>query len=593
MKRFLIFLALLAAFVFLKISYGDSYLNWFLSSKYSISSVKIEQAMRKDGSVKVHEMITYTMRKPFRGLYRYVPPGRYVEISDPNIWTEGIKAQYVELNKTKRSFKARVWLVPFQSTQQLDPKKYENVVLHVSYTAKYVLENGVDVSQVFRQFWGPDWDAPVKNIEAVFSFPESLTPIDIYTHPKAEVIKSSDNIYTIRLGSLSPRSFAEVRFVFDSKPSMMYAVKNPTLDYSDVKKEELKYQYEHLKRTLIPILVYIAFVAGLVLIYQSMGREPKINYQAIYEREIPYKDSPDLVNSIVKNFASNVDQDGIASVIMDLYKKDYIDFIVTNKKNNRIIIIKNKNPGTDLSASEREFLNLLIEFSKDNKFDFERLKKEFRKSNRKARKFTNMLRIYERKVIREANKRRYLLRAGNTLAKILAISSMILAIVLEYYIPRFPYNDLYNLCWVMSILYWVTGSIVLIMPKDVFGRWTKEGRKYHLKWKNLGKFLTDFSLLSEYPPESVILWEDYLVYATALGIADRVEKNLQKLIPKEVWNENSTHQMLYMPSILYIDDDFSSLKSVASSATSKSSPSSGGFSGGAGGGSGGGGGGAF
>jgi len=596
MKKLLIFLALIVVFVFLKFLHDDPYFNWFFSSKYFISSVKVEQAIQKDGTVKVHEIITYTMRKPFRGVYRYIPPERYVEIGDVNIWTEGVKTQYVDLHKTKNSFEAKVWLVPFQSTQQLDPKEHKNITLHVLYTARYVLENGMDVSQLFRQFWGPDWDSPAKNIEAIFSFPENLNPVNIYTHPKAEVEKSRNNTYTIKLKRLPPYSFGEVRFVFDVKPNMKYTVKNPGLKFEDIKKEERKYERDHLKRTLIPVIIYIIFVSGVILIYVFMGREPEIDYQAIYEREIPYKDSPDLVNSVVKNLTGKVDQDGIVAVIMDLYKKDYIDFVDTDKKD-RVIIIKSRTPREDLSESEKDLLRILVGFSSaDGKFDFESLKKEFKKSVSKAKRFTKRLQNYEQKVSKEVNKRSYLLKAGNTLAKALAISLMVLAFVLRDYVPRFPHNNLYDLCWIMSIFYWITGSIVLVTPRDVFGRWTKAGREYYLKWKNFEKFLLDFSLLSEHPPESVILWEDYLVYATALGIADKVEKNLRKLIPRKVWNENSAHPMLYTASSLYVSNSFASLRSVASSVTSNSNSSSGGFSGGTGGagsGSGGGGGGAF
>ncbi|MCD6545998.1 MAG: DUF2207 domain-containing protein, partial [Thermotogae bacterium] len=144
-------------------------------------------------------------------------------------------------------------------------------------------------------------------------------------------------------------------------------------------------------------------------------------------------------------------------------------------------------------------------------------------------------------------------------------------------------------------IYWISGSIILVLPRDVFGKWSKIGREYYLKWKNFEKFLTDFSLLSEHPPESLIIWEDYLVYATALGIADKVEKNLQKLIPKEIWEEESGHPFIYSVSMVgYLRSNLTSLRNTATSVSSNSSShGGGGGAGGAGGGSGGGGGGAF
>jgi len=582
MKRFLIFLLLIGGFIFFSLISKEAYFNWFISSKYSIDSVKVEQIMDEDGNFKVHEIITYNMRKPFRGLYRYIPPERYVKISDVKIWTEGIEAKYVDLQKTERSFEAKVWLVPFQSTQQLDPKKYNKVVLHVSYTAKYIFEVGEDVAQVFRQFWGPDWEAPVKNIEAIFRFPNDIKPLKIYTHPKAK-IESIGNTYEIKLSRLPPYSFGEVRFIFKPIDNIKYSVKNLPFNLNEIEKFERDYTIGHLKRIILLIAIYIIFIFLIVLIYLLLGREHKISYQSLYERELPYKDPPDIVNSIVKNLTGKVDQDGMASVIMDLYKKNYIDF--THDKEKKTILIKKNLARNDLSNSEEKFFDLLLKFSKNGIFDFEALKKDFKKSVTKARRFTSQLRRYESTVAKEVKKRRYLSNTGNYLAKTLSIVLMVLAIFLKDFIPRFPYNDVYDFYFMMSLIYWISGSIILVLPRDVFGKWSKIGREYYLKWKNFEKFLTDFSLLSEHPPESLIIWEDYLVYATALGIADKVEKNLQKLIPKEIWEEESGHPFIYSVSMVgYLRSNLTSLRNTATSVSSNSSSH---------GGSGGGGGGAF
>ncbi|WP_367362110.1 hypothetical protein [Mesotoga sp.] len=52
---------------------------------------------------------------------------------------------------------------------------------------------------------------------------------------------------------------------------------------------------------------------------------------------------------------------------------------------------------------------------------------------------------------------------------------------------------------------WTVSWVIIFLPKDVFGRWTKEGRLFYLRWLGLKKYLEDFSLLNEKPPESIIL----------------------------------------------------------------------------------------
>jgi hypothetical protein len=53
------------------------------------------------------------------------------------------------------------------------------------------------------------------------------------------------------------------------------------------------------------------------------------------------------------------------------------------------------------------------------------------------------------------------------------------------------------------------------------------------KWAAFRRFLQDFSTFEDAPALAVIIWERYLVYAVALGVADRVEKQVRELLPAE------------------------------------------------------------
>jgi uncharacterized membrane protein YgcG len=53
------------------------------------------------------------------------------------------------------------------------------------------------------------------------------------------------------------------------------------------------------------------------------------------------------------------------------------------------------------------------------------------------------------------------------------------------------------------------------------------------RWRAFRRFLEGFPSLTDAPALAVVIWENYLVYATALGVADRVEKNVRALIPAQ------------------------------------------------------------
>jgi len=600
-KAVLVLVIAVVAFFILQLILGNSYIEWFMDSQYSIESARVEQTVNDNGEVQVHETIQYEMRKDFRGLYRHLPRGRYVEISDVQIWVEGAKNHKIEfLKKDNREFEARVWLVPYKSSQQLSPENTKNLTMHVTYNAKGVVELGEDVTQIFRQFWGPEWDAPVNDLTAVFKFPQDFYPDTVYTHPGAAVEKDGLAV-NIHIDSLPPFSYGETRLVFDKTPEMKFAAQNDKLTKEGIETEEKKYKRETLFKSLLPLGFYVLMLGLVILTFYFLGREPKIQYQGIYERELPYKDSPDLVNCVVNNLLNSVDNDGMTAVLMDLYKKDYIEFEPGSSKKKdvgQIIVFKKDKPGTDLFDSEKYMFTFLKGYAdSENRLDFKALQKTLKKSVSKSKQFNSSYSIYQDRVKSEAKERNMFKTTGYYIATFLAVilgagGLIIMPLVADKVTP-----NLLNIAILYSGLCWFTGAVVLAMHKDVFGRWTKEGLEYYRKWENFKKFVSEYSLIKDYPPKSVIVWEEYLVYATALGVADKVEKALKKLIPQEQWERQSNHYYMYGAYGYGLGHHMRTARTTAvQSVSSSSSGSGGGFSGGvggAGGGSGGGGGGAF
>ncbi len=63
---------------------------------------------------------------------------------------------------------------------------------------------------------------------------------------------------------------------------------------------------------------------------------------------------------------------------------------------------------------------------------------------------------------------------------------------------------------------------------------TGEGLKQLAEVLGLKKFLLDFSLIAERGVKETVIWQDYLVYATLLGIADKVGEQMRQVYPQQV-----------------------------------------------------------
>jgi len=594
-------LGVFLVFLFLSIQYlGDNpYFTWYFRSLYLIESARVESRLLASGEMEVHETIRYRMRKPFRGVFREIPPARYEVMEGVKLWTEDLQTQDVELTPLPRGgFSARVWLVPRGSTYHLDPRKNPWVTLHVTYRVKGVVENGRGVAQLFRQLWG-EWDAPARLVEGVFDLPPQITVKKLYTHPRMSWERMG-NHFLIRAWNLPPQSIAEVRLVTDPLPTMPYAVSNPTLTLQEVEEAESGYRSE-IRNLITPWMVLLLiFLLLLLLIFLLLGREVPVEYQRSYEQEPPYADSPDLVNAVVRHLTSRVGEEGVAAALLDLYHRGYIDF--AEGKDGSIILKEGKSL-KDLPPSQERLLELLQKFATGGVFRFDTLRERLEGSVADARSFNVAFEAYQKEIFRELQKRRYLQSTGNILAKVLAFLMMLLSTVVVESTLRPVTAHLLPFLTLLSGVFFFGGGMVLATRKDVFGRWSKEGRIYSLRWQSFARFLSDYSLLAERPPQSVAVWEKYLVYATALGIAREVMKNLEKLVPREVFERESPHPYFYHPGIYLMGGNFYSLHTAATSTIAQSQASSrsggfrgGGFSGGAGGfggGSGGGRGGAF
>jgi len=596
------FIVLSLLFILFQTIGGNPYFKWYFNSLYSIRSTTIQQQMLPDGRFEIHEIIDYQMRKPFRGLYREIPPSRYVEIDNVQLWTEGIETKYVEfIRQQSNGFEARVWVVPFGSSQRLDPARYPRIQLHITYTARGIFENGPQIAQIFRQYWG-GWDAPAGEVTATFKFPESVNVTTVYLHPPVQM-KQSGNQFTITARNLPPETFAEVRFLTDPVSSLRYATNNPTLTSEKIKQIENSYKNTVRTAWLPWVVLLIIFGFLLSLVFWFLGKEPEVSYQGVYERELPSNDPPDFVNAMVKNFAGSIDQDGMMAALMDLYYKDYLEF--QEKKNGQFIELKKTEPGNDLSPSEGFLLKFLARFAANNVFDFQEVETRLSKSTTDAGTFNRLLEGYENFVRGEVTKRHYFNTSGNVLAKLMAVLMMFFSLAVVGFSTQYVTSFLLLQMTILSAVFWFTGGVILMIRKDFFGRWSKEGREYYLKWESFSRFLCDFSLLSEYPPDSVVLWEKYLIYATALGVAEKVINTLRNIVPREIWEAQSQHGYFYNPALFLFGNQFYLLRNTASAtivqAQARSRGSSGGwsrggFSGGGGsigGGSGGGRGGAF
>ena len=137
----------------------------------------------------------------------------------------------------------------------------------------------------------------------------------------------------------------------------------------------------------------------------------------------------------------------------------------------------------------------------------------------------------------------------------------------------------------------ITNLVLISKLINRFSGFTSKGINEQEQWKAFKKYMEDFSLLDEKEIPHLVIWEKYLIFATAFGIADKVIKQLKIIYPE--LNEQDTLNNLVLFAAMsnsgvlntnFISSLNTSTSHMYSSTYSSGSGSGGGFSGGGGGG---------
>jgi len=82
------------------------------------------------------------------------------------------------------------------------------------------------------------------------------------------------------------------------------------------------------------------------------------------------------------------------------------------------------------------------------------------------------------------------------------------------------------------------GIVIIIlsfcMSLNVFTL-SRKGTEAKSKCEALKRFLNDYSNIKEATMQSLAIWEDYLIYAIVLGVADNIEKQFKNIFGEEIY----------------------------------------------------------
>lgn len=305
-----------------------------------------------------------------------------------------------------------------------------------------------------------------------------------------------------------------------------------------------------------------------------------------YYRDFPTDDAPYVIEYLIKGKITNL---SVSATILDLIARNIIKIEeVLNSKNKKdvvLILVVENYSGTN---AENEILKLLFKkVGKSGKCNLNELKNYGKKSESKARSIINSIDNFRDETIKESKSKEYFEKSKGKVLKIFYLIIMfIYMMILTPSVSLGRANSgRFNIIYVLICLFIF---ITLLFITLTFKKRTPNGALEYSKWMAHKRFLKDFSKFDEKELPEVKLWEKYMVTATVLGCADKV----QEAMKLKIANINEYDDNLFMDMYLISNMNHNLTRTINRAVNSSistanstiyaesSSSSSGGFGGG-------------
>lgn len=498
---------------------------------------------------------------------------------------------------------------------------------HRKYQIKYTVEDAIhsyaDCAELYWQFLGDTFEVSADKITGIIKLPASVQKLEdlrVWGHTKylnGEANIVSHNTVKFNVDNYKSNNYVEIRLTMPTYLFEGLTSKNISNEYKldDIIAEETAWANEanarraardrNMKAIIILVIAGVAAISifNTIKIFknkQILKENFKIKPETKldYFRELPDKTATplDAVFILNKGYNQMSLSQVFSATILNLILKEHLK--VEQEGKNIKMEIKEKTTD-DLQEDERKVLDLLNSVSDEKVFTMKDLEKYIKKH---PGKLTSLEEDFEDISKNKANSKEKFdktrAKKGEVfIAKLIGYIFMLLAVLFAVFfgigftadIVESKYIDWALLLGLFGIIVTITNIVLISKLIKRFNGFTQKGINEGEQWRAFKKYMEDFSYLNEREVPELVLWEQYLVFATAFGIADRVLKQLKIKYP-ELNNQDTISNMVLFNAMYnanglnanFINSISTSTSRMYSSTYSSGSGTGGGFSGGGG-----------
>ncbi len=567
------------------------------AKSFHFPKVLIEAELHPDGSMSVVEERTFNFDGRFRGAFQHIYLKHNASIRDVQVSEQG--EPYEQMPIGTQDIPGIFYVEEKPGLIYID-WSFEALNEERTFTVSYIVDDAVlvhdDVAELYYQFIGDESDERTDFARVVLTLPGSVPEdeLRVWGHgPLYGNVSKEDNRVVWEITDLPKLTFLEGRVVFPAQLVPGAAHHSGQEGLPVILKEEEKWAAKANRARLfsrVDLYGGVVVFLGALILYLFLRfrahRDPQA-YPGDYFRDLPGEYSP-AEAGYFSRLGRTVPED-ITATIMDLTRRGHLQLEEYTDKKGLVIkraftdyrIYRGKGTG-QLAPHENHLLNFIFkQVARSGESATFRDIETYAKRNRNST--ASFFEDWKTRVENRVKKMEFFggpVWAG-IITGIVLCAAGLLSIWAELLITT-------------GIVTFLCGLLLLILSLNLKNL-TPKGADHYAKWKAFKRFLLHFSQLESSTIPSLEIWEHYLVYAVALGVAKQVIKQLQVVYPQI---REQTHMTiapcLYMAmnnpaSFDRIGTSMQQSFRTARSSSSSGSGGGGGFSGGGGGGGGGGG----
>ena len=507
------------------------------------------------------------------------------------------------------------WGVSIESTTR---KQYL-----ISYRVNDVITKYNDCAELYWQFVGNEFEISANKITGTIKLPanvQHLEDLKVWGHTKylnGEVKVVSSDTVEFNLNNYKSKNYVEVRLTMPTYLFENISSENISQEekIDDIIKEETEWANEAnarrdrrnknfklliLATILVNTSIGIMFSKKIKKNKQFLEKNPNIlpEQQLEYYRELPDKEETPLeaVFILKTGYKQSCLPNVFSATILNFALKGYIKI---EQEGKTIKILLNKIKTDELTGDEKKVLEILRAASNNNELTMAELEKYIKNY---PSKLMNLNSTFEKVSKTQASEKgkfdtnRFNKQIVYAEKNVGYIFILIIIIIASIFTIGYAYKNVQGMlitCTIISLAFFMVVTIInLILNIKIttsFNGFTQKGINEQEQWKAFKKYMEDFSYLNEKEVPELVLWEKYLVYATAFGIANKVLKQLKVKYP-ELNNQDTISNMVLFNAMYnanglnanFINSISTSTSRMYSSTYSSGTGGGGGFSGGGG-----------